>query len=138
MVPQGGFECAGRGHWLHSASRLLPAARRGVALGGSTGLLAGLAAVALPVPGMVLAGGAMVATLTAAGAALGTWGATLMGIGVNHTDLQPFEEAIEAGQILILVDVEEDREIEVKDLIRRRDASILVSSGTLDAVQSEA
>lgn len=123
---------------LTERTDFLPAAKRGVALGGSTGFLAGLAAVALPGTGAVLAGGAMVATLTAAGAAVGTWGATLMGIGITHTDLKPFEEAIEAGEILVLVDVEEGREEEIKALIRKREADVLVASGNLEAAQDEA
>lgn len=110
----------------------LPAARRGVALGGTTGFLAGLAAVALPVPGMVLAGGAMVASLTAAGAAVGTWSATLIGIGITHRDLQPFEAALEQGQILILVDVNGDRVDDITALIRRRDADVVIASGELE------
>ncbi|TVS19147.1 MAG: DUF1269 domain-containing protein [Gammaproteobacteria bacterium] len=115
----------------------LPAARRGVALGGTTGFLAGLAAVALPVPGMVLAGGAMVASLTAAGAAVGTWSATLIGIGITHRDLQPFEEALEQGQILILVDVSDDRVDEIEALIRRREADVVIASGELEHARED-
>ncbi len=115
----------------------LPAARRGVALGGTTGFLAGLAAVALPAPGLVLAGGAMVATLTAAGAAIGTWGATLVGIGITHRDLKPFEEALEAGKILLLVDVPEGQEDEIETMIRRRDADVVIAAGELAEAEEE-
>lgn len=116
----------------------LPAARRGVALGGTTGFLAGLAAVALPAPGLVLAGGAMVATLTAAGGALGTWGATLVGIGITHRDLKPFEEALEAGRVLMLADVPEGREEDIKKLIQRRDADIVIAAGELSEAEESA
>ncbi len=115
----------------------LPAARRGVALGGTLGFLAGLAAVALPVPGTVLAGGAMVASLTAAGAAVGTWSATLIGIGITHRDLQPFEEALEQGRILILVDVADEQVEEIKALIRRHDADVVIASGDLAQAEQD-
>jgi hypothetical protein len=110
----------------------LPAARRGVALGGTTGLLAGLVAVALPTPGIVLAGGAMVGTLTAAGAAVGTWAATLAGVGITHRDLKPFEEALDAGRVLVLVDVEADQRADVEARIRAQDDSIVIESGELE------
>jgi len=114
----------------------LPAARRGVALGGSAGFLAGLAAVALPGPGMVLAGGALLASLTAAGAAIGTWSSTLIGIGITHRDLQAFEEALEAGRILLLVDVPDDRTAEIEALIRKHNPEIVIASGELADVES--
>lgn len=116
---------------LTDRTDFLPAARRGVALGGTTGFLAGLAAVALPTPAIVLAGGAMVGTLTAAGAAVGTWAATLVGIGITHRDLKPFEEALEAGRVLVLADVPGDRRKEIEARILEADDSIVIASGEL-------
>ncbi|HSG91423.1 MAG TPA: hypothetical protein VLA56_19560 [Pseudomonadales bacterium] len=115
----------------------LPAARRGVALGGTTGLLAGLAAVALPAPGIVLAGGAMLGAFTAAGAAFGTWASTLVGIGVLHRDLKPFEEALEAGRVLVLVDTEDDDRTRAEALIRDQFPAITIESGELDDVEAD-
>src|SRR5690606_6198449 len=49
----------------------IPAVQQGVALGGATGLLAGLVAVALPPASTVIAGGILLAT-TLAGASIGS------------------------------------------------------------------
>lgn len=114
---------------------ILPAAGRGLAAGGTTGLLAGLTALALPGAGVVMAGGAMVASLTAAGAAVGTWASTLIGIGITHRDLQPFEEALEAGRILLLVDVEEGEVETTQALIRRQRPDVVIASGELEEAE---
>ena len=57
---------------LLQKSDFIPAVEQGVALGGSTGLLAGLVAVALPPASVVIAGGVLLAT-TLAGAGVGAW-----------------------------------------------------------------
>ena len=91
----------------------IPAMERGVAVGGATGLLCGLAAMALPV-GMVIGGGALLG-LTLAGAGFGAWISGMIGLDVEHPRVKEFEHAItEEGQLLMLVDVEKDREGEVK------------------------
>lgn len=109
---------------------VLPAAGRGAAAGATT-LLAGLAAGAALAPGMVVAGPGLLAAMTATGAAFGTWSATLVGVGVLHRDLKPFEEAIEAGRILVLVDVDDDRVEELTASIRESAGDVVISQGDL-------
>lgn len=116
---------------------IVPAAGRGFAVGGGTGLLAGLGAMAVPGVNVVLAGGAMVAALTAAGAAVGTWASTLVGIGVPHHDLQPFEEALAAGRILLLVDVEDGQSESTQALIRKQCPDIVIASGELEDAEGD-
>ena len=79
------------------------AALRGAGLGGATGLLAGLAAVAFPPLGLTIAG---VALTTLGGAAVGTWASALVGASLPDPIRRRFEEEIEAGRILIVIDGE--------------------------------
>lgn len=81
------------------------AAVRGAAAGGATGLLAGLAAVAFPPLGITLAGAALMAV---GGAAVGTWVAALVGSTVEDPVRRRFEEEIEAGRVLLIVDADEE------------------------------
>jgi len=91
-------------------SDVLPAFARGVAAGGATGLVAGLAALAFPGLGLVAAGAgaAMVATTTLGGASFGAFTSALIGTSVDNSQLQEYEEAIERGELLIVADVKED------------------------------
>lgn len=83
----------------------VPAALRGMGVGGATGLLAGLAAVALTPLGITLAGAAAIG---AAGALVGGWGSALMGSALPDPVRQQFEDEIQAGRVLVLVDVDDD------------------------------
>lgn len=80
-----------------------PAAVRGIGLGGGTGLLLGLIAVSVPPLGLTLAG---VGAMAVAGAAMGAWTGALVGFDVPDAVSRAFEEQIEAGHILVVVDAE--------------------------------
>ena len=69
-------------------SDVIPAFTRGVAAGGATGLLAGLAALAFPPIGVVAGGAALVATTTLGGASFGAFAATLVGTSVENSKLR--------------------------------------------------
>ena len=94
----------------------IPATERGLVLGGATGILAGVVAVSLP--GMVLGGGALLA-ISLAGAGVGAWLAGMVGMNVGNTQLKPFEEAIERGEFLLMVDVPINRVEEIHQLIQK-------------------
>ena len=81
----------------------LPAAMRGMGIGGATGLLAGLAAVVFTPVGITLAGAAAVGAL---GALVGGWSSALMGSALPDPVRQQFDDEITAGRILVLVDAE--------------------------------
>ena len=57
---------------LLQKSDFIPAVQRGLALGGATGMLAGLVALALPAAPLVVAGGVLLAA-SLAGAGVGAW-----------------------------------------------------------------
>jgi Ammonia permease len=96
---------------------LIPALERGVTVGGATGALAGLVAVAVPPAGLVLGGGAVL-SLALAGAGLGAWMSSLMGISTPNSRLKRFEQAIESGQLLMMVDVPVERVDDIETLVR--------------------
>lgn len=101
-------------------SDFMPAAVRGVAQGGATGLAAGLVAMAIPPLGVTLAGALGVA---AAAAAVGGWSSALMGAALPDPVRQKFEAEIEAGRILVVVDGE-------GEVGQRADAAIAATGAT--------
>jgi hypothetical protein len=82
----------------------VPAAIRGMGIGGATGLLAGLLAASFPPLGITLAGAA---AFGAAGALVGGWSSALMGATVPDPIRQRFEREIAEGRVLVLVDADE-------------------------------
>lgn len=103
---------------LLQKSDFVPAIERGVALGGAAGLLSGLVAVAFPPAGVVLGGGALLASALV-GAGLGVWMSGMIGVSVPNSRLKQFEEAIEGGKLLMLVDVSKHRVEEIGALVRK-------------------
>jgi hypothetical protein len=76
----------------------------GLGLGGAAGLLGGLIAVTFPPAGLVLGGGALLAAI-AAGAGGAALVSALVAADIPNRELKAFENAISAGQLLLLVDV---------------------------------
>ncbi len=102
---------------LLQESDLVPSIERGVAAGGVAGLVAGLLAVSFPPAGLVLGGGAVLGG-TALGAAFGAVVGPMIGISVPNSQLKDFEAAIEAGQLLLIVDVPKADVEPVIELVR--------------------
>ncbi|EAR21406.1 hypothetical protein NB231_13466 [Nitrococcus mobilis Nb-231] len=98
-------------------SDLIPAAEKGLTAGGLTGALAGLVAVTVPPAGLVIGGGAVLA-LTVAGAGFGAWVSGMIGIGMANSRLEKFQKAVDAGEVLMMVDVAKRRVDEIEQLIR--------------------
>lgn len=94
----------------------LPAFERGVAMGGAAGLFAGLLALAFPPGGLVVGGGAVL-LIGIMGASLGGLLTGMAGAAYPSSRLKSFEQDIEAGKILIMVDVLQDQLEEVTDLL---------------------
>lgn len=101
---------------LMQKSDFVPALERGVALGGATGILAGLAALAMP--GVAIAGGALLGT-GLVGAGMGAWLGSMIGIDVDNSRITKFQSAIENGEILVLVDIPKDRIDEVTQIVKQ-------------------
>lgn len=109
------------------------AAKDGALAGGGLGLVAGITAIALTPISLVATGGlAAIAAGVAGGAAFGTWVSTMIGVSVTDRDLSEFEDALEKGNILMLVDIDERQIEEVKAIILRSCPEAVVQSGTVN------
>lgn len=98
-------------------SDFVPAVERGLAIGGATGILAGIAAVAIPGVGLALGGGAILG-IGLAGAGVGAWLSSMIGISAPSTRLKEFEAAIGRGELLMMLDVPKSRVEEITDLVK--------------------
>lgn len=98
-------------------SDFIPAMERGLALGGTIGTLAGLVAVALGPFSLVVAGGGIVLASGLAGAGVGAWLSGMVGLNIGNTRLKRFEEAIEQGELLMMIDVPRDRAEQISKLV---------------------
>ncbi len=103
---------------LLQKSDFIPAVERGLALGGTTGILAGLVAVTLPATAPMLAGGILLMA-TLSGAGIGAWAGGMVGVSVGNTRIKQFEKAIEAGQLLLLADVPKSRVDEIEERVKQ-------------------
>ena len=102
---------------LLQKSDFIPATEKGIALGGTTGLLAGL--VAMSVPGVVIAGGAILLLSSLAGAGMGAWLGGMIGLDVSNTRHKQFADAINKGSVLMLVDIPKTRVDEISELVKK-------------------
>lgn len=102
---------------LAQKSDVIPAFERGIAVGGATGVLAGVAAVTFPPAGLVLGGGALLA-IALAGSGFGAIMSTMIGVSAPNSRHAQFEGAIESGEILMLVDVPKDRVEEIEAMVK--------------------
>ncbi|MBL6987514.1 MAG: DUF1269 domain-containing protein [Methylobacter sp.] len=99
----------------------LPAVERGLALGGTTGLLAGL--VGLRFAGFAIAGGPLLGIIMA-GATIGSLMGGLAGMNSGNSRLKQFEDAIEQGQLLMLVDIPKERIDAISQLISKHHPTV--------------
>lgn len=102
---------------LAQRSDLIPALQRGMGAGAATGLLAGLIAMAFPPAGLTIAGGLLVAT-TVSGAGFGAFMSTMVGVGIPNSRLDRFREAIDGGQLLMMIDLPLARVEEIEALVK--------------------
>lgn len=93
-------------HLMTGRTDFYPAAVRGAACGGGTGVLLGLVAVAVPPLGVTLAGATAIAL---AGAAVGCWTGALVGTEVPDAVHRKFKNEIDAGRILVVLDASKER-----------------------------
>lgn len=86
-------------------SDFVPAALRGAGYGGAAGLLAGLVAVVVAPIGLTLAGAGAAAL---GGALLGGWASALMGSSLPDPVRRKFDDEIQAGKILVVIDASKE------------------------------
>jgi hypothetical protein len=97
-------------------SDLVHGAEVGMIMGGIGGFLLGLMVVLTPPDGVEMQ---MITVLISVivGAIFGAWSASLIGISTPNTRLRHFQNDIEAGRILLMVDVPTTRVEEIRDLV---------------------
>jgi hypothetical protein len=103
---------------LLQESDFIPALERGLAVGGATGLLAGIVAVSFPPAGLLLGGGAILG-MSLAGAGVGAWVSSMIGSDVPNSQLKEFEQAIAGGQLLMMIDVPKARVEAITELVKK-------------------
>ena len=108
---------------LHEASYLqktdaMHGAFTGLVIGGIVGVVVGLLLVYFPPGGASIQ---LVAVLIAAlvGAFLGIWIAGMMGLQVPNTQLKGFEQELQEGKVLLMLDVPAGRFDEIRQIIAR-------------------
>ena len=98
-------------------SDFVPAIERGLTLGAITGVLCGLVAMTFPPAGLVIGGGAVFA-MGAAGAGVGGLLSSMVGISLSSSRLKKFEDAVNEGKFLLLIDVARTRVEEVEEIVK--------------------
>jgi len=104
---------------LIDESDFMPALQRGLAMGGSIGLIAGILILVLPGSGIILGGPAILLGSMFAGALTSGYLTAIVGADLPNTRLHQFREALEEGEILLMFDVPKDEIEQAKDWIRR-------------------
>jgi len=105
-------------------SDMAHAVEQGLALGGASGVLAGLVALTFPAAGLVLGGGAILLATTLAGASVGTFGAILRAVNIPNAQLKEYAQDLEQGRILIFVDVANDKVDAIRELIQKNHGEV--------------
>lgn len=101
-------------------SDFIPAALRGAGYGGAAGLLAGLVAIVVTPIGLTLAGAGAFAL---AGALMGGWASALMGSSLPDPVRRKFDDEIQAGNILVVIDAS-------KEVLTSAEPAIVRAGGT--------
>jgi len=112
----------------------------GAVFGGVAGWLVGIGALAIPGIGPVIAAGPIAAALgaagttAAAGAGVGAVAGGLIGAltgwGFSERQAHEYQDRIEHGELLLAVDVPDDRDTGRVEDILRRDGGDMVSTGS--------
>jgi uncharacterized protein (TIGR02271 family) len=94
-------------------------AAKGAAIGGGLGLLAGLAALAIPGVGPIIAAGPIVTALAGAGigAAAGGLIGALANAGIPEEDARMYADEVQRGGILVIVRTRVDHADQVADIL---------------------
>ncbi len=90
----------------------------GLSVGGATGILTGLVAIAFPPEGITLGGWTLLVTALA-GALIGAWVAGMIATDIPNSQLREFASAVDSGQILMMVDIPRDKLETVTNMIKQ-------------------
>ena len=108
---------------LHEASYLqktdtVHGAFTGLVIGGIAGVIGGFLLVNFP-PGDITLHYITVLATSIVGALFGVWAASMVGLQVPNSRLKCFEQELEAGKVLLMLDVPMSRCDQVKEIILR-------------------
>ncbi|AWV07107.1 DUF1269 domain-containing protein [Marilutibacter maris] len=95
----------------------MPAALRGAGYGALAGIVIGLIGLML-----VPLGGLGIALMAAVGAVVGAWASALMGSALPDPIRRKFQDQIEAGRVLVVVDADEDTQKMLEQRLGERGA----------------
>jgi hypothetical protein len=101
---------------LFQKSDFIPAIGRGLAVGGVTGILVGAVFASTSVTGFSLSGAAILGSVLA-GAGIGAWVSSMIGVDVPNSQIHQFEQAISTGKILMMVDVPTASVAEIETMV---------------------
>jgi len=109
---------------LHEASILqksdiVHGAESGIVIGGVAGIVAGVAVMLFPPTGASMQ---LITVLITAvlGSIFGAWVSSMIASSVPNSRLREFEQEIESGKILLMVDVPSTRVVEIRELFGKR------------------
>jgi hypothetical protein len=104
-------------------SDLVHGLESGMVIGGGAGLLGGVLLVLFPPEGLQLQMIAILATAIG-GAMFGAWASGMAAAAIPNSRLKAFQNGIDLGQVLLMVDVPLSRVTEIEELIARRHPSV--------------
>lgn len=104
---------------LFQTSDIVHGAESGLVVGGVAGVMAGIAVMLFPPTGVSMQ---LVTVLISAvlGSVFGVWVSSMIASSVPNSRLRQYERDIEAGNILLMVDVPSSRVAEIRELFTMR------------------
>jgi hypothetical protein len=99
-------------------SDALHGAGLGLLAGALTGAIAGGVVLLFPPSGLATGLGVVIA-LAALGAVMGVWVSGMIGASTPNTHLDAFDDEIQRGKVLLIVDVPSDRAKEIARIVRQ-------------------
>jgi hypothetical protein len=108
----------------HQGNELGSNTTKGAAAGGVAGLILGLAAIAIPGVGPIVAAGPIAAALAGAGVGVATGGmlGALVDMGVPGHEAKYYEEAVRSGGTLVIVRAEAEKAEDAQSILDRHGA----------------
>jgi hypothetical protein len=102
---------------------LIHASEVGMLIGAGVGLLGGILLLFYPPEGFALQTGTILMT-SLAGAVFGAWVSGMAGAAIPNSRMKAFQDTIERGGVLLIVDVPLRRTEEIEDLMAQRHPEI--------------
>ncbi|MFA9461706.1 DUF1269 domain-containing protein [Thiohalorhabdus methylotrophus] len=103
---------------LFQRSDIIHGAGMGLGIGGATGAVAGLTTIFFQPSGWAESGGLILA-IALVGAMVGMWASGIIGTSVPNSRLKQFQKDLDAGRVLLMVDIPEGRMEEIRELVKK-------------------